>query len=196
MASYIKTLKEDNGDITYPQTKGSAVLLEGGSDLETELASKATTAAVNGKISIGDVQGTDLTASAKTTILNMIYPVGSIYASVTMSTAAQVMTAFGGTWVAWGAGRVPVGVDTSDTAFNTVEETGGEKTHTLTTTEMPKHRHKLNGRRGNTTAGDNSFSGVTWSGAATVAYSEYTGGDGAHNNLQPYITCYMYKRTA
>ena len=67
MASYIKTLKEDNGDITYPQTKGSAVLLEGGADLETELASKATTAAVNGKISIGDVQSTDIVNNAVTT---------------------------------------------------------------------------------------------------------------------------------
>lgn len=38
MATYIKTLKEDNGDITYPQTKAGAVLLNNGSDLETELS--------------------------------------------------------------------------------------------------------------------------------------------------------------
>lgn len=42
MATYIKTLKEDNGDITYPQTKGSAVLLNNGSDLETELSQYVT----------------------------------------------------------------------------------------------------------------------------------------------------------
>lgn len=48
-----------------------------------------------------------------------------------------------GTWVAWGAGRVPVGVDTAQTEFNTVEKTGGEKTHTLATNEMPRHNHML-----------------------------------------------------
>jgi hypothetical protein len=42
MATYIKTLKEDNGDITYPQTKAGAVLLTGGGDLETELAKYVT----------------------------------------------------------------------------------------------------------------------------------------------------------
>lgn len=67
MATYIKTLKEDNGDITYPQTKGSAVLLEGGSDLETVLAAKADASTVNQKITIGDVQSTDIVANAVTT---------------------------------------------------------------------------------------------------------------------------------
>lgn len=42
MATYIKTLKEDNGDITYPQTKAGAVLLNNGSDLETELSNYVT----------------------------------------------------------------------------------------------------------------------------------------------------------
>ena len=60
MATYIKTLKEDNGDITYPQTIGSAVLLSGGTDLETELSSKASTTSVNNKIDIGDVQSTEM----------------------------------------------------------------------------------------------------------------------------------------
>jgi hypothetical protein len=67
MASYIKTLKEDNGDITYPQTLGSAVLLTGGADLETELAGKASAASVAGKIDIGDVQSSDIVANAVTT---------------------------------------------------------------------------------------------------------------------------------
>jgi len=186
MATYIKTLKEDNGDITYPQTKASAVLLNNNSDLETELANCVTAEEI---ASTADV---DL----RTTILNMIYPVGSIYASVTMSTAAQVMTAFGGTWVAWGAGRVPVGVDTSDTDFDTAEETGGEKTHTLTTGEMPSHTHNVYGRTGNTAAGSNCYQGRNWAGTAVTTDTSSAGGGNAHNNLQPYITCYMYKRTA
>lgn len=129
-------------------------------------------------------------------VLNYLYPVGSIYMSATMSTVEQVQTAFGGTWVAWGAGRVPVGVDPNDTSFDTVEETGGEKTHKLTIAEMPRHRHDLRKylNNGTTTAWvlDNVNMKYGWT-AEDVAYA---GGDQAHNNLQPYITCYMYKRTA
>ena len=82
----------------------------------------------------------------KTTQLRVretFYPVGSIYMSATMSTVEEVQAAFGGTWEAWGSGKVPVGVDPEDTDFDTVEETGGEKTHTLTVDEMPSHRHNI-----------------------------------------------------
>ena len=193
MASYIKTLKEDNGDIVYPQTLASAVITTGGTDIETAIASKADASTVSGKIDMGDVTAADLTAS----VFSAIYPVGSIYMSATMSTAAQVQAAFGGTWVAWGAGRVPVGVDTNDTNFDTVEETGGEKTHTLTTTEMPSHSHGYldywSVQSGTGSSHAVSFdTGEGLSGRGTAS----TGGGQAHNNLQPYITCYMYKRTA
>jgi hypothetical protein len=67
MAEYIKTLKEDNGDITYPVTQAGAVLLSGGGDLETTLNAKASQASVDGKIDIGDVQSTDIVANAVTT---------------------------------------------------------------------------------------------------------------------------------
>ncbi len=195
MAEYIKTLKEDNGDITYPVTQAGAVLLTGGGDLETTLNAKATQTSVDGKISIGDVQGSDLTANAKTTILNMIYPVGSIFMSATITTAAAVGTALGGTWVAWGAGRVPVGVDTSQTEFNTVEKTGGEKTHTLTENEMPAHTHTFGvGSQGRAQSQTSGSSGYAWNAGSRDTSS--AGGGAAHNNLQPYITCYMYKRTA
>ena len=129
-------------------------------------------------------------------VINYLYPVGSIYMSATMSTVEQVQAAFGGTWTKWGAGRVPVGVDTSQTEFDTVEETGGEKTHQLTVAEMPSHNHTIvpkanfNGSRpgGHTTAWEKS--------SETSQDTSNTGGGAAHNNLQPYITCYMNKRTA
>lgn len=57
-------------------------------------------------------------------ILDIIYQVGSIYMSVNSTNPTNL---FGGTWVAWGAGRVPVGIDTSQTEFASVEKTGGEK---------------------------------------------------------------------
>lgn len=66
MAEYIKTLKEDNGDTTYPVTQAGAVLLSGGGDLETTLNSKASQTSVDGKIDIGDVQTTDIAANAVT----------------------------------------------------------------------------------------------------------------------------------
>lgn len=100
---------------------------------------------------------------------------------------------FGGTWVEWGSGKVPVGIDASDSDFNVVEKTGGEKTHTLTISEMPKHRHGgmfmsyLAGSR-NQIGNDNN--------ARYIDNTDWVGGDGSHNNLQPYITCYMWKRTA
>lgn len=68
MATYIKTLKEDNGDITYPQTLASAVLTNGGSDVEAQLATKASTADLVNKITKGaaDVQTADIASSAVT----------------------------------------------------------------------------------------------------------------------------------
>ena len=49
-----------------------------------------------------------------------------------------------GTWTLWGSGRVPVGVNSADTDFATVEKTGGSKTVTLTTAQLPAHAHGLN----------------------------------------------------
>ena len=103
----------------------------------------------------------------------------------------------GGTWVAWGAGRVPVGVNKTDSDFNAVEKTGGEKAHKLTIDELPTHRHGFNALWNFTTMNASSGQGVVSpSPNDTVGYTDYTGGDTSHNNIQPYITCYMWKRTA
>lgn len=124
-------------------------------------------------------------------LFNMVYPVGSIYMSVN---SANPSTLFGGTWVAWGSGKVPVGVDSNDTDFSSVEATGGEKKHTLTVQEMPSHTHDI--KRG--TTGGSSF-GLSSNEVENPPYATTTlaaGGGQAHNILQPYITCYMWKRTA
>lgn len=155
-----------------------------------------------------------------------MYPVGSIYMS-TKSTNPS--TYFGGTWVAWGSGRVPVGINTSDSNFNTVEKTGGASTVALTTAQMPSHSH-AKGSLATASAGAHTHnlqnqkapwgldgggnrclvdatSGytavtnkTTTSGGAhthTISGSTAAAGSGsAHNNLQPYIVCYMWKRTA
>lgn len=101
----------------------------------------------NGDLVLTTFGGTEIEAGnlsvTRQMIGNLMYPVGSIYMS---TSAANPTASFGGTWVAWGTGRVPVGVDASDTDFNTVEKIGGAKKHTLTAAEsgLPAHNHTQN----------------------------------------------------
>ena len=127
----------------------------------------------------------------QTQVVNLVYPVGAIYMSVSSTSPASL---FGGTWSAWGTGRVPVGVDTNNPAFDGVEEVGGAPTVTLDSTQIPSHQHLF--MTGSGSYINNGF-------VARAGYtqgSDYTtgsaGGGLAHNNLQPYITCYFWKRTA
>lgn len=153
----------------------------------------------------------DLAKYILANVRNCMYPVGSI---IFTTTSENPSATYGGTWVSWGAGRVPVGVNASDNNFSTVEKTGGEAAHTLTIEELARHTHAITSRidsNGNDIGsafqisnywGDpsgNSFytlatSGVT-SGASQRVGALYTGSSQAHNNLQPYITCYMWKKT-
>ena len=126
--------------------------------------------------------------------------IGQIIMSTTLNTAAKVKEIYGGTWVAWGAGRVPVGIGSNGTtSYSTVEATGGEDKHTLTISEMPSHKHPIpyrtntnitSGSTGQWTTDPGTSSGSSDSKAVAV------GGGGAHENRQPYITVYMWKRTA
>lgn len=140
-------------------------------------------------VGLGNVDNTSVA-----NILLQVYPVGSIYMSVSSTNPG---TLFGGTWSAWGSGRVPVGVDTGQTEFNTVEKTGGAKTHTLTIGEMPSHSHTTAFEFGWDTSGATGDK-VTYANVRAARPEWRTtstaGGGNAHNNLQPYITCYMFKR--
>jgi len=129
-------------------------------------------------------------------LTDVVYPVGSIFTTVTnYADSAAVVNAIGGTtWTAFGAGKVLVGLDSSDTDFDTAEETGGAKTHTLITSEMPAHNHTYV-RKGTTTGGSTQGGDPNSVGQFTDNTST-TGGGAAHNNLQPYIVVYMWKRTA
>lgn len=154
-----------------------------------------------------------------------LYPVGSIYMSVN---ATNPSAYFGGTWVAWGAGRVPVGINTSDGNFNTVEKTGGAAAVTLSASQIPSHTH-AKGTLATASAGAHThnlqnqkapwgtnasnrvlvdatsgYTAVTNKATTSAGAHSHTvsgstaatGGGGSHNNLQPYIVCYMWKRTA
>jgi len=144
-----------------------------------------------------------------TDALELAYPVGSIYMNASNSDNPSTLLGFG-TWVAFGAGRVPVGIDSSDTDFDTAEGTGGAKTHTLTLDEMPAHDHvpnrntygtnnillRRNANGVNSTNGLDNTVGEPDISGANLGFPEEEGGGQAHNNLQPYIVVYMWKRTA
>lgn len=158
--------------------------------------------------------------------IKTMYPVGSIYMSVN---ATNPSAYFGGTWVAWGAGRVPVGINTADGNFNTVEKAGGAATVALSAAQMPAHTHGAgtlknasNGAHTHNLQNQKAAWGVDGGGNrvlvdATSGYTAVTnkkttsagghahtisgatasaGSGSAHSNLQPYIVCYMWKRTA
>ena len=127
------------------------------------------------------------------------WPVGSIYITVN---ATNPSVLFGGTWEQL-KGKFLVGVDSSDTDFETSEKTGGEKTHTLTVDEMPSHNHLLYGSPyGSANWVEEGVQRVkydvdkkTASNTYTLAQPVWNTGDSqAHNNLPPYMTVYMWKR--
>ena len=152
-----------------------------------------TSRTINGKALTSNITITaaDIGTSA---IFLASHPVGSLF-ETTVSTNPG--TLYGGTWAAWGGGRTPVGVNTADTSFNTVEKTGGAKTHTLTVQEIPNHDHDLNAvNEGVDNPNGGYHPGWTFNKQYTAqVMSASTGGGQAHNNLQPYITCYIWKRT-
>lgn len=155
--------------------------------------------------------------------LALLYPVGSIYTNATVSTNPGTLLGFG-TWTAFGAGRVMVGFDSGNALFDTAEETGGaadatlpSHTHTATSTVTdPGHGH-LNNATYNValrySAGAGSESGtdttanqpdlrsydtlISATTGVTVATTNASAGtSGTNANYQPYITVYMWKRTA
>ncbi len=139
----------------------------------------------------------------------LLYPVGSLYYNSSVTTNPATLLGFG-TWTAFGAGRVPVGYNASNTLFDALEETGGSAdaitvshTHTATVTD-PGHLHTQTeynqpgiGNSGGGGARVNAVSANT--GTATTGISvavSTTGSSGTNANYQPYITVAIWKRTA
>jgi len=141
-----------------------------------------------------------------TALKDSIHPVGIILETTQESTAAAFQTKIGfGTWEAYGSGKVTVGIDSGDDDFDAIGSgtntngTTGAKTHTLQESEMPAHTHGgifPAGSSGSFAQGfdvDNPTSAANLDNEKTTSS---TGGGGAHNNLQPYIVVYRYRRTA
>lgn len=141
------------------------------------------------------------------TPVDLIYPVGSIYMSVNATNPKEL---FGGTWEQI-QGRFLLGASSSYPAGST----GGKATHTLTASEMPSHNGHLSaGIAGGVPMGDGNYEGYlnknvsnpypgggyrgwnVYAGNELHPASEAVGGGNPHNNMPPYLTVYIWKRTA
>ena len=197
------------------QANGVAGLNESGKLIQMptaeEVGAVPTNQTINGKALTGNITLTveDIGTSA---IFLASHPVGSLF-ETTVSTNPGAL--YGGTWAAWGGGRVPVGVNTADNDFNTVEKTGGKKTE--------RHEFKIGykGYYGTAVGSDDnmiqaykystsSYGTYAYEGSAQagvnagiqasantrdVAQASSTGDTSETGIVQPYITCYIWKRT-
>lgn len=150
--------------------------------------------------------------------LDSVYPIGSVYIS---ANGANPNAIIGGTWEEFATGRTLIGYDPSDDDLTETGMTGGEKTHVLTVDELPshnhsastggagKHTHTVGYRKRQDAYGKGTMDAMHWNTgtASTIATSEVadhshtvtvgsTGSGMAHNNMMPYITVRMWKRTA
>jgi len=182
----------------------------------------ATDGLVNAVPVVNGGTGASTVAAAVSNLSASIYPVGSIYINAGVTTNPATLLGFG-TWTAFGAGRVMVGLNASDSAFDTLQETGGSKdaivvSHTHTMSSAGAASGALNTGvfdfgSFQTASGafslSNSFpsrmqgaAGTGSQGTATLSIPDHshtinsTGSSGTNGNLQPYITVCMWLRTA
>jgi hypothetical protein len=204
---------------------GNPLKIIKGAEFDTEFNNIATAVATKADLASPALTGTPTaptpslsiggTAIATVAAVQALYPVGSIYINAGVTTNPATLLGFG-TWVAFGAGRVMVGLNGSDTLFDALEETGGSKdaivvshTHTATSTVTdPGHSHSVNtytGGNGSRVANTGADTGpyiigtgtnTATTGITVATTNTSTGSSGTNANLQPYITVAMWKRTA
>ena len=138
-----------------------------------------------------------------TALKDAIHPVGIILETTQESTASAFQTKIGfGTWEAYGSGKVTVALDSGDADFDAIgsgtntNTTTGAKTHTLTAAEIPAHTHTISIQPSTRIYGGGAGEVTRMEPGGSTTTNANTGGGGAHNNLQPYIVVYRYRRTA
>jgi hypothetical protein len=183
----------------------------------------ATDGLVNAVPLVNGGTGASTVAAAVSNLSASIYPIGSIYINAGVTTNPATLLGFG-TWVAFGAGRVLVGLNTADSAFDTLQETGGSKDATLvshnhfgeTQGQTRSHTHNFTiGRDFGATkpeatgvsfgafgfTNSNGYQDTLGTGEASQDHSHFfttstSGSEATNANLQPYITVAMWLRTA
>lgn len=133
---------------------------------------------------------------------NAYYKVGDLFFTTNKENPS---IRFGGSWELFGKGKTLVCVDENDSDFNEVKKSGGEKTHKLTIEEMPAHNHDMDdatyggyknklGIRGDGGGGSQLIPQMTQTNGFSRYIPDSRGGSQSHNNVQPYITCYIWIR--
>ena len=185
-----------NTEFTAVQTAVNSKAELAGSAAQAFTATTATSGTNTTQVATTEFVTTAIAAATPTAaeVNGHAYPVGSIYTSISPTNPATLLGV--GTWVAFASGRTLVGLDSGQTEFDIVEETGGSKTHTLTEAEMPSHTHTYEKANIITRDVDLPQYVIPIVNGYTTGTSDPTGGGQAHNNLQPYITVYFWKRTA
>jgi len=205
---------------------GNAAKIVKGTEIDTEFNNIAVAVATKADLaspgfsgsptaptqSTGDSSTKLATTAFVAAALASLYPVGSIYTNAAVSTNPATLLGFG-TWSAFGAGRVMVGLDAGNAAFDTAQETGGSAdaivvshTHSATSSVSdPGHNHTI-GFQNNTIDQNAGSAGLAKQGTSntstastgiSVSTSISTTGSSATNaNLPPYIVVYMWRRTA
>ncbi len=158
----------------------------------------------NGTVSNTEFQHLNGVTSALQTQINNIYPVGSIYMNATNATNPNTLLGFG-TWVRFGEGRMVISQHSSNSRWNSAEETGGSEAITLTSSQIPSHRHTIATQSApeveyyggaETSIQEFQDGSLAPGGTTSTYYTGYTGSGGSHDNMPPFITVYMWKRTA
>jgi hypothetical protein len=220
MANYVKSTNFASKDSL---ASGNPLKIVKGTEIDTEFNNIATAVATKADIASPTFTGTvtaptPALSAAGTTVatvaaIQALYPVGSIYINAGVTTNPATLFGFG-TWVAFGAGRVMVGLNASDPLFDALEETGGSKDATLVshthsaTVNDPTHSHTVStstrvsySAPGSVEAASEDVGGssntiVNASNTGITVTNSTTGSSATNANLQPYITVAMWKRTA
>jgi hypothetical protein len=205
---------------------GNAAKIVKGTEIDTEFNNIATAIATKADLASPGFSGsptaptqstsdsstklatTAFVAASITTGIAAAYPVGSIYINAAVSTNPATLLGFG-TWSAFGAGRVMVGLDAGNAAFDTAQETGGSAdaivvshTHSVSDSghshdvQIPSRAVGNNGSALYSTSDGTTKSTVTSDSQTTGISINSTGSSATNANLQPYIVVYMWRRTA
>ena len=187
-----------SGGVTGALTGNVTGNVTGNADTATAWATARTislTGSITGSASVDGTSNVSIATSGGITndqIIDLIYPPGCLYETTSSENPGTTFSR--GTWARFGNGRVTVGQDSSQSEFDGNGETGGSKTHTLTVSEMPSHTHTSTRMRSEVDS--NSGGDLHGSGTYQNTVTGSTGGNSAHNNLQPYVVVYRWKRTA